>query len=233
MHLEKSNVKTILSVADASLKIGDNQILDHVDLELKEGQLASLIGPNGAGKSTLLQAIAGLIKLDSGRIECHARRVGYVPQQVALERELPLTVREFLSLKKLSRRGDSGISQVLEEIGAAHLESRQLGRLSGGEFQRVMIAYGLLGNPDLLLLDEPLTGVDFRGGMTFHTLLHHLHEDLGLTVLMVSHDMHLIEHMSEVVFCLNRIMCCHGDPDEILSHDNLAQVYGHDHGSGA
>ncbi len=219
--------ETILSVSEVCFNYGDSKVLEDVSLELKRGQLVSLIGPNGAGKSTLLKIVAGLIKPQSGRIDCRAGRIGYVPQQTRIERQLPLTVGEFLALKKCAG-GDAERGRVLGEVGAGHLRARRLGALSGGEFQRVLVAFALLGDPDLLLLDEPLTGVDFRGGMSFHRMLHLLHDELGLTVLMVSHDMHLVEHMSQEIYCLNRKVCCHGAPEVVLASENLERAYGHD-----
>lgn len=219
----------ILTIKGARVRYGDNYVLDGVDLTVRRGQLASLIGPNGAGKSTLLKAIVGLLPTDAGTIDCRARRLGFVPQQAEIESDLPVTVGEFLAMKRINGRKveKKALIGTLEEIGASHLIRRKLGELSGGEFQRVMIAYALMGDPDFLLLDEPLTGVDFRGGMTFHRLLHHLHEERALTVLMVSHDMHLVEHMSEVIFCLNRIVCCHGSPEDVLTKENLEHAYSH------
>jgi zinc transport system ATP-binding protein len=179
----------------------------------------------------------GLITPARGKIVSHAKQIGYVPQQLPLDPALPLTVAEFLSLKAGASRFWFGapkkgalrekITAKLNEIGAAHLIDRRLGRLSGGEFQRILVAYALLNEPDLLLLDEPLTGVDIRGGVSFDGLLHHLHDHRGITILMVSHDLHLVEHLSDVVYCINRDLCCHGHPNTVLRPDNLARAYGH------
>ncbi len=225
-----------LEIENLTVGYGGAPVLNGLDLSLQRGQLGSLIGPNGAGKSTLLKTIAGLLKPAGGQIRCSTQRIGYVPQQLPLDRALPLTVGEFLSLKlRKSRFWFGGVRREdrptllagLDEIGAAHLMDRQLGRLSGGELQRILIAYALLNRPELLLLDEPLTGVDIRGGLTFDGLLHHLHDHLKMTILMVSHDLHLVEHLSDTVFCINGELCCHGDPDEVLRPENLAKAYGH------
>ena len=227
--------ESILEVEKLCVAYGDHEVLQDVSLVIERGQFACLIGPNGAGKSTLLKTIVGLVVASSGRVVSHARQIGYVPQQLPLDPDLPLTVAEFLSLK-LSRsrwwfgvRHDlrEGIRAGLAEIGAAHLIDRRLGRLSGGEFQRILVAYALLNDPDLLLLDEPLTGVDIRGGLSFDGLLHHLHDHRHISILMVSHDLHLVEHLSDIVFCINRDLCCHGNPNEVLRPENLSKAYGH------
>lgn len=226
---------SLLRVRDLVVRYGEATVLQDISFEIRRGDFACFIGPNGAGKSTLMKAIVGLLKPASGEITSRARRIGYVPQQLPLDPALPLTVAEFLSLKLSKSRWWFGapkalhgpISAQLSEIGAAHLIDRRIGRLSGGEFQRVLVAYALLNEPDLLLLDEPLTGVDVRGGLSFDGLLHHLHDHKRIAIMMVSHDLHLVEHLSDVVYCINRDLCCHGHPNEVLKPENLSKAYGH------
>jgi len=226
--------KSYLSVENLSVSYGQHHVLEDISFEIERGQFVCVIGPNGGGKSTLLKALVGLLPIRSGIMRKEAKNIGYVPQQMRIDPAVPLRVDEFLSLKLSKRRVWFGPGRTratarkkLEEIGAAHLIDRQIGELSGGEFQRILIAYALLDNPDLLLLDEPMTGLDVRGGMSFDGLLHHLNEHAGITIVMVSHDLHLVEHLSDQVLCINRTVHCHGSPDQVLQPDNLSKAYGH------
>lgn len=226
--------KSYLSVENLNVSYSHHHVLEDISFQIERGQFVCVIGPNGGGKSTLLKALVGLLPIRSGTIRREAKNIGYVPQQLRIDSAVPLRVDEFLSLKLSKRRVWFGPGQTrttakkkLEEIGAAHLIDRQLSELSGGEFQRILIAYALLDNPDLLLLDEPMTGLDVRGGMSFDGLLHHLNDHAGMTILMVSHDLHLVEHVSDQVLCINRTVHCHGSPDQVLQPDNLSKAYGH------
>lgn len=223
-----------LRQAGVRYEAGGEWAVHGVDLEIGPGEIVSLIGPNGAGKSSLLRAIAGLQPLAEGSVEWgevdgKKPRLGYVPQQPALDKNLPVSVTEFLRLKLRGGRGAAVRDEVarrLAELGVASLAERRLGELSGGELQRVLIAYSLIGDPQLLLLDEPMTGVDIKGGSDFQELIAGLRASRGLSMLMVSHDLHMVGALSDVVVCLNRHLCATGTPAEVLQDHVLSGIYG-------
>ena len=193
---------------------GSTEILHEVDLTIAPGELVTLVGPNGAGKSTLARLVLGLLAPTRGRIE---RRpdlvVGYMPQKLEIDPALPITVRRLLSLARGARRGD--IAGALEEVGAAHLLESPVQSLSGGELQRVLLARALLRRPELMVLDEPMRGVDLGGQVELYRLIADLRRRHGCAVLLVSHDLHLVMAQTDRVVCLNRHVCCEGRPEAV------------------
>lgn len=206
-------------------------ILSGVDLDIEKGEIVTLIGPNGAGKTTLVRTLLGLEKPDSGRVvRRQGLTVGYVPQRFDIDRALPMTVTRFLSLGANSRQNSrkNGIARVLEEVGAARVANQQLANLSGGELQRVLLARALLNDPDLLVLDEPVRGVDYVGEAELYTLIGRLRDTRGLGVLLISHDLHVVMGKSDRVICLNRHVCCSGVPEAVAQHPEYVRLFGRD-----
>jgi len=210
---------------------GDEAAFEAVSLEVFGREVVSLIGPNGAGKTTLLRCLAGILPLRQGRVEkALGLRMSYLPQRLSFDRLLPVTVAEFLSLRlgrPFFRPGWAKQERVesLEELGVTSLLDRRLGELSGGERQRVFIAAALAKRPQLLLLDEPATGVDLLGAAAFDALLHRLRDRDGLGILLVSHDLHLVHHISDWVYFLNRRILASGPPKEVMREEQLAAAY--------
>ncbi|VVM04520.1 Zinc import ATP-binding protein ZnuC [Methylacidimicrobium tartarophylax] len=210
---------------------GDEAAFEEVSLEVFGREVVSLIGPNGAGKTTLLRCLAGILPLRQGRVEkAFGLRMSYLPQRLSFDRLLPVTVAEFLSLRlgrPFFRPGWAKQERVesLEELGVTSLLDRRLGELSGGERQRVFLAAALAKRPQLLLLDEPATGVDLLGAAAFDALLHRLRDRDGLGILLVSHDLHLVHHISDWVYFLNRRILASGPPKEVMREDQLAAAY--------
>lgn len=245
MHLRtpNSNEPPAIDVSDLRLTLNGVPILQGVNLKVPVGRLVALIGPNGAGKTTLLRCMLGLQKDYAGQVRLLGEpelqralpRVGYVPQRLNLERTFVLSVREFLCLRlpqtrswfwRSHHRNDAALRGSLAEIGVEALLDRPLANLSGGELQRVLIAYSLLSNPDLLLLDEPTAGVDLPGEQTFYDLIADIHKKRGITVMLVSHDLSMVYRHADWVYALNGIVCCEGPPETIMNADSLKQAYG-------
>nr|WP_241503865.1 zinc ABC transporter ATP-binding protein ZnuC [Ferruginivarius sediminum] len=219
----------LIEVSDVSVRLGGQEVLKHVDLNIHAGEIVTLIGPNGAGKTTLLRVVLGLLNPTRGRVMCRRGvTFGYVPQRFAIDPTLPMTVRRFLSLPK--RRSRTDIENALEEVGAGYTIDRELQALSGGEFQRVMLARGLLRRPDVLVLDEPLQGVDVGGQIALFDLIGRLRRAHGFAVLMVSHDLHLVMSSTDHVVCLNHHVCCHGEPEAVSRHPEYRELFGRDAG---
>jgi len=203
---------TLLRARGLGVRHGDHVILDGIDLAIAPGEIVTIIGPNGSGKSTLVRALIGLEPATSGQVvRADGLRIGYVPQRLKVEAGLPMTVRRFLSLP--DRVSDAAASGALARTGVAGLEQRQLARLSGGQFQRVLLARALLSAPQILILDEPTQGLDQPGISAFYRLLAELRRETGVAVLLVSHDLHVVMGASDRVICLNGHICCEGAPE--------------------
>ncbi|BBK33089.1 zinc transport system ATP-binding protein [Stella humosa] len=215
----------LVALQDVTYRVGGNVLVEHVSLAVAPRQIVSLIGPNGAGKTTTVRLALGLLQPSEGRV---ARRpglsVGYVPQRLTVDRSLPLTVRRLLSLT--ARPTPAEAQAALDETGAGHLAGREVHDLSGGEWQRVLIARALLRQPALLVLDEPVQGVDVTGQAELFTLIRTLRDRRGCGVLLVSHDLHLVMAATDAVICLNRHVCCSGRPDRVVRDPAYRDLFG-------
>ena len=215
----------LVAVQDLEVRFGATRVLTHVDLTICSSEILSLIGPNGAGKSTLVKAIAGLVTPTAGRIWRRPDlRLGYVPQRLSVDRVLPLTVRRLLTLA--GAKGRESAEAALAEVEAEELIGRSVHDLSGGEFQRVMLARALMRAPHLLLLDEPMQGVDIRGQLALYDLIGTLHRRHGMGVLLVSHDLHIVMAATDRVVCLNHHVCCSGAPESVQHHPEYVALFG-------
>ena len=200
-------------------------ILKAVDIDIRAREIVTLIGPNGAGKTTLVRVLLGLERADRGSIQrADGLKIGYVPQRFDIERAVPLTVDRFLALGYMTERPDR--AAMLAEVGADNLGDRQFAELSGGQLQRVLIARALLRQPNLLVLDEPVRGVDYAGEAELYGLIGRIRSERGVGVLLVSHDLHVVMAQSDRVICLNRHVCCHGVPQSVAQHPEYARLFG-------
>jgi zinc/manganese transport system ATP-binding protein len=245
-------------VEDLSLVLGDTVLFEHVSFVVNQGETAMIIGPNGAGKTMLVRTMLNLLSPQAGTVTLLGRdsrnlggardRIGYMPQRLDFDRTFPITVFEIMLLRLeksgfwLNRRAKrQPVLDALTRVHAENLIDRRIGRLSGGELQRVLLAYALLLDPDLLILDEPAAGVDVAGEDTFYELIHHIRTERDLTVVMVSHDLDVVFKYADQVLCLNRELLCQGVPGTVLQPEILEKTYGalaasyrhhheHDHG---
>ncbi len=216
---------TLLSVSDLNIDLGGRRVLANVDLSLAPGEIVTIVGPNGSGKSTLLRAIIGAVPLASGQINrADGLRLGYVPQSLAIDPTLPLTVGRFLNLPL--RVSKATAMAALEQAGAQTLWTRQLTQLSGGQFQRVLLARALLHDPQVLLLDEATQGLDQPGSAAFYRQIETVRAEMGCAVLMVSHELHVVMAASDRVICLNGHVCCHGTPEVVASAPEYRALFG-------
>jgi zinc transport system ATP-binding protein len=206
-------------------------VLDRVDLTVTEREIVTVIGPNGAGKSTLLRILLGLAAPDSGEAWIRPGiRIGYMPQRLQVDDTLPLTVRRFLRLGGSQR--EAAMRAALDEVGAAEVLDTAIQSISGGEFQRVLLARALLRDPALLVLDEPVQGVDVAGQEDLFQLILDIRDRRGCGVLMVSHDLHLVMAATDTVVCLNHHVCCTGRPETVRLDPAYLALFGAARGSG-
>jgi zinc transport system ATP-binding protein len=215
----------LAALEDVGLAFGRRVVLDHVSLGVEDGEIVTVIGPNGAGKTTLLRILLGLQRPSSGSAwRRRGLRIGYLPQRLAIDETLPLTVRRLLALARPDHR--DRIDAALAEVGAGPLASMPVQALSGGELQRVLLARALLREPDLLVLDEPVQGVDVTGQGELYALIRRIRDRRGCGVLLVSHDLHLVMAASDEVVCLNHHVCCSGHPEAVSRHPAYRALFG-------
>lgn len=207
------------------MQFGDRQVLQHVDLEVNQGQVVTLIGPNGAGKTTLVRIVLGLLQPQSGTItRAPELRIGYMPQKLHVDPTMPITVKRFLQLA--GRIGTGPIQEILSEVNVSYLMDRQLSNISGGELQRVLLARALSQSPELLVLDEPAQGVDVAGQAELYQLIGEIRDRHNCGVLMISHDLHLVMATTDEVVCLNHHICCQGRPEHVSVDPSYLALFG-------
>jgi zinc transport system ATP-binding protein len=216
---------TLIAAEHLEVRLGQATILTGISLQIRPAEIVTILGPNGSGKSTLLRALLGIVPPSGGRVLRQAGlSVGYVPQRLMIDRSLPMTARRFLSLP--SRCTDAQATAALARVGLPGVERKQMADLSGGQFQRVLLARALLADPQLLVLDEPTQGLDQAGEAAFYRLIAEVRESSGAAVLMVSHDLHVVMAASDRVICLNGHICCEGTPRAVSNAPEYRALFG-------
>ncbi len=227
--------KSVIVVKNLTYKFGDFIALDNITFVIEQGDMMAIIGPNGSGKTTLLKNIIGIYEPTAGNVKIFGKQphqiiksIGYVPQKFEFDRDIPITVYEFMALEKCgeAKHSRSNIHRALGEVGLHNIENSKLGELSGGQFQRVMIAKALLHEKEILIFDEPSTGIDIVGEQTIYDLIKKINQERGTTCLIVSHELNVVNKYANKVICLNKKMICSGAPETVITPENLKQLYG-------
>ncbi len=222
---ETENDQPLVLLQDAGIRRNGRWLVRGVEFSVRRGEIVTLIGPNGSGKSTSAKMAIGVLKPDEGRVERKpGLRVGYVPQKLAVDWTMPLTVRRLMSLT--GPLSETEISAALEAVGIAHLASAEVQHLSGGEFQRALLARAIARKPDLLVLDEPVQGVDFSGEIALYDLITSIRNSTGCGILLISHDLHVVMAETDTVICLNGHVCCRGTPAAVSQSPEYMRLFG-------
>ena len=221
MSLEKN---ILVKLNNVGIQQNEKWLVKGVSLEVEKGKIVTLIGPNGSGKSTTAKIALGIYKNIEGNVEKFTKNVGYVPQKISIDWTLPLRVKDFMVLTDDIK--DELLDEALSLTGVIHLKEKNLGNLSGGEFQRVLLARAISKKPELLVLDEPVQGVDFTGEIALYELIKKISEKLNCGILLISHDLHTVMSATDHVVCLNGHVCCSGSPKDVARNNEYKALFG-------
>ena len=221
--MENKN-KVLLKVENAGVSINDKSLVKGVSFEIKQGEIVTLIGPNGSGKSTTAKIALGIYKKIDGKVKKYTDKIGYVPQKISIDWTLPIRVLDFMTLTEELTQDQINIA--LNLTGVEHLKDKSLSNLSGGEFQRVLIARAISKKPELLVLDEPVQGVDFKGEIALYELIKQISEKMKCGILLISHDLHVVMSATDFVICLNGHVCCSGTPQKVIKDNKYKELFG-------
>ena len=219
-----TNNNILVKLKNAGFRQNNKWLVKGVSLEVKKGKIVTLIGPNGSGKSTTAKIALGIYKTIDGELEKYTSKIGYVPQKISIDWTLPIRVHDFMVLTE--NLSDEAINEALSLTGVIHLKNKNLGNLSGGEFQRVLLARAISKKPELLVLDEPVQGVDFTGEIALYELIKKISDTLDCGILLISHDLHTVMSATDHVICLNGHVCCSGTPIDVAKNNEYKALFG-------
>ena len=219
-----SDTNTLVELNKVGFKQNNKWLVEGVSLKVEKGKIVTLIGPNGSGKSTTAKIALGIYKDIEGSVKKFTNKVGYVPQKISIDWTLPLRVYDFMLLTEEIK--DDAIDEALALTGVTHLKNKNLGNLSGGEFQRVLIARAISKKPELLVLDEPVQGVDYTGEIALYELIKKISDTLNCGILLISHDLHTVMTATDHVVCLDAHVCCSGTPMDVAKNNEYKTLFG-------
>jgi len=215
---------TIIELKNIGLKIGAQQIIDKISLQLKRGKITTLIGPNGGGKTSIARILLGILKPSAGEVIHHEKiRIGYMPQKIEIEKTIPLTAVDFIKIghEKVALDHD-----LIKRLNCEKILQKQIHQLSGGQLQKIIFLRALMQNPDLLVLDEPTQYMDLATIADFYKIIAEIAEKKNCAILLISHDLHMVMQKTDFVFCINHHVCCHGAPQDINQHPEYLSLFG-------
>ena len=218
------NQNILVKLDNVGISINDKWLVKGVSLQVEKNKIVTLIGPNGSGKSTTAKIALGIYKKIQGKVEKYTSKVGYVPQKISIDWTLPLRVKDFMTLTE--SLDNETITDALSLTGVIHLKEKNLSDLSGGEFQRVLLARAISKKPELLVLDEPVQGVDFTGEIALYELIKKICDELNCGILLISHDLHTVMTATDHVVCLNGHVCCSGSPIDVAKNNEYKALFG-------
>ncbi len=218
---------TLIECESLSVHYGKRRVLHDITMSVEAGEILTIIGPNGSGKTTLFKALLGAVQPSSGKLKkLSSLRLGYVPQTLHIDETLPMTVGRFMKLP--GGHSIQEVARALSHAGVPDLDKQQIMDLSGGQFQRVLLARALLGSPNLLLLDEATQGLDHRGAADFYRQIAEVRQHLGCAIVMISHELHVVMRKTDRVICLNGHICCQGEPETVGTSRAYRTLFGLD-----
>jgi len=218
------NPDLLVKLNNAGANISSKWLVRGVSFELFKGQILTLIGPNGSGKTTTAKMVLNILNADEGSIEIHTNKLAYVPQKLNIDWTLPLRVADFMNIT--SKISNTRILECLKLTGVSGLMYSDIKNLSGGEFQRVLLARAIAKKPELLVLDEPVQGVDFNGEIALYNLIKDISDQLNCGILLISHDIHFVMSSTDHVICLNGHICCSGTPSTVTKNPAYIELFG-------
>ena len=216
--------KLLVKLENAGVYRSSKWLVRGISLEINQGQIVTLIGPNGSGKTTTAKMILNILNTDEGLVKGNANKMAYVPQKINIDWTMPLRVIDFMKIT--SSLNNTQITESLVMTGVDKLLYNQIHNLSGGEFQRVLIARAIAKKPDLLVLDEPVQGVDFNVEIALYNLIKEISVNLNCGILLISHDMHFVMSTTDHVICLNGHICCSGSPSNVVKNPEYIKLFG-------
>lgn len=217
----------IAKLQNVGLAINRNKILSNINLELKKGEITTLIGPNGGGKTSIARILLGIMQPTQGKITVSPKiKIGYMPQKISIDKTIPLTAKDFIQLSSHHSADDASLKDLGQRLNVEKILSKQVNDLSGGQLQKILFLRAITNKPDLLVLDEPTQYMDISATQDFYHIIDEIRKLNQCTILLISHDLHMVMQKTDTVFCVNNHICCHGSPESINQHPEYLSLFG-------